>query len=103
MYIRTLTILFTVLVSSFAQAEEWYAMERHGGCYSLAEANDHEYIFKGTKTPQEMEEKLKAERVDYTLRPLEPGMDGALTVSVPREGVSMLIVKKKYCKEFIER
>ncbi|OZG73932.1 hypothetical protein BTA51_09125 [Hahella sp. CCB-MM4] len=98
MYLRTLVILLIALASSLAQAEEWFAMERHGDCYRLADMNDHIYVFKGTKTPEEMEEKLKAERVEYTIEPLKPGMEGVLKVNVPRENIAMLIVTKKYCK-----
>ena len=99
-----ITLLILMLtISSFSQAEEWYAMARHGECIDLAKMTDRTDIIKGTQTPGEIEAMLKKSDIDYTLEPMHKEFEGMLKFNVPSEEWAMILVKKKYCQEFLER
>ncbi|MCU7835729.1 MAG: hypothetical protein KZQ83_10830 [gamma proteobacterium symbiont of Taylorina sp.] len=97
------TLLLLLILSSILQAEEWYAMARHGECIELVKITDRTDIIKGAKAPSEIEDMLKKAGIDYILEPMHKEFKGMLTFTVPSKEWAMVLVKKKYCKEFISR
>lgn len=91
------------VVPQVVQADEWYASSRHGECISLASLNENRNLVKGAKTPSEMVEMLEQTGVEYTLKPLESDEDGMFRLDVPSMEWAMLLVKKEFCREFLER
>ena len=56
----------------------------------------------GATTPAEVAEKLDKAGVKYSLQPIKEGEGGMFRLDVPSTEWSMLLVKKKFCHEFIE-
>ncbi|MCU7834818.1 MAG: hypothetical protein KZQ83_06120 [gamma proteobacterium symbiont of Taylorina sp.] len=75
---RIILLLLFLGFSGLSQAEEWYAMARHGECISLAKMTDRTDIIKGTQTPAEIEAMLKKADIDYTLEPMHKEFEGML-------------------------
>ena len=100
MKITLLIIMLTI--SSFTQAEEWYAMV-HGECIELAKMTNRTDTIKGAQSPVEIEAILKKADIDYTLVPMHEEFEGMLWFNVPSEERAMILVKEKYCQEFLER
>ena len=92
-----------LIISSFTQAEEWYAMVRHGECIELAKMTNRTDTIKGAQTPSEIEAMLKKADIDYTLESMYEEFEGMIKFNVPSEDWAMILVKKKYCREFLER
>ena len=103
MYLKILMSLIFITMFGVNQAQEWYAMARHGECFDLAKLNERSSLVKGAKTPTEMEEMMKKAGVDYTLEPVIPEIDGMLKLDVPSENWAMILVRKQFCKEFLEK
>jgi|GEM_PF-1990477 len=94
-------ILLVIFVfSQFLQAQEWYVSSRHGECVVLEEAIKSLPYIKGAKTPLEIEEKLIQQDIKYTLKPIAKTNGEAFRFDVPTTEWAMLLVKKKFCKEF---
>ena len=101
MKITLLIIMLTI--SSFTQAEEWYAMVHHGECIELAKMTNRTDTIKGAQSPVEIEAILKKADIDYTLVPMHEEFEGMLRFNVPSKEWAMILVKEKYCQEFLER
>jgi len=67
--------------------------------------NEKSDLVKGAKTPDEMEEMINKAGVNYTLVPMykELAADGMLKLNVPSENWSMLLVRKQFCRAFLEK
>lgn len=99
-----ITIIFFILIfSNIVQAEDWYAMARHGECIALSKATDRKELLKGLKTPIEIENKLKKEGIHYLMKPLFDNVEGMIKLDVPDEGLAMILVQRKFCNEFIDK
>ena len=96
-------LVFLLTMSCINQTQEWYVMARHGECLDLAKLTERNNLVKGAKTPSEIKDLLKTAKVDYILEPLTPEQDGMLRFNVPSENWAMLLVKKQFCDEFIEK
>jgi hypothetical protein len=95
--------IFILALSTIAQAQDWYAMARHGECIILSKVTDRKVLLKGSSTPIEIENKLKKEGVNYSMEPLFDTIEGMLKLKVPSEGLAMTLVQKQFCEEFINR
>ncbi len=82
---RTLMLLLILTVPSVIQAQEWYAVARHGECFDLAKLNERSDLVKGAKTPGEMEEMMNNASVAYTIEPVIQNQEGMLKLKVPSE------------------
>lgn len=100
---KTSLLLIFLTLPGISQANDWYAMARHGECIALAEMTNRTDIIKGASTPAEIEIMLKKAEIDYTLKPMYEEFEGMLKFNVPSEEWAMILVKKKYCKEFMGR
>ncbi|CAK8713764.1 hypothetical protein KKHLCK_02815 [Candidatus Electrothrix laxa] len=100
---KIILTIFLLCFPSLIQAQEWYAMARHGECIVLSKATERKKIFKGSSTPSEIEDKLKKASVDYTIEPLFDAQEGMLKLNVPGENLAMVLVQKQFCKEFINK
>jgi len=96
-------LLTLFILPVISQAEAWYAMSRHGECISLAKMTGRTDTIKGTSTPGEIEIMLKKAEIDYTLKPMYEEFEGMLKFNVPSEEWSMILVEKKYCREYLKR
>lgn len=76
-------------------------MARHGECFVLSKVTERKELLKGLSTPFEIEDKLKKANVDYTIEPLFDAQEGILKLNVPGENLSMILLQKQFCKEFI--
>ncbi|MEJ1362437.1 MAG: hypothetical protein RPU43_11990 [Candidatus Sedimenticola sp. (ex Thyasira tokunagai)] len=94
---------FLLSFSSLIQAQEWYAMARHGECFVLSKVTERKELLKGLSTPYEIEDKLRKESVDYTIEPLFDAQEGMLKLNVPSENSAMILVQKQFCKKFIKK
>lgn len=103
MNLKALILLIFLTIPSVTEAQEWYAMARHGECFDLAKLNERSDLVKGAKTPDEMEEMINNASVDYTIEPVIQDQEGMLKLNVPSENWAMILVKKQFCKEFIDR
>ena len=103
MCLRLIIFLLLFAISDEVQAQEWYAMARHGECVELVKLNEKKSIVKGAKTPKEMGELLNKAGVDYFLEPMIPDQDGIFKLNVPSESLAMILVKKQFCEEFIQK
>lgn len=100
---KIIIAIFLLSFSSLIQAQEWYAMARHGECIVLSKVAERKELLKGLSTPSEIEEKLKKASVDYTIEPLFDAQEGMLKLNVPSENLAMVLVQKQYCNEFINK
>lgn len=91
----TSVILF---FSTSIQSEEWYAMSRHGECIALKQIAERLSGLKGSRTLDEIESKLKVNKVDYTLEPISGENRNILKLNIPEEEISMIIVPVEFCK-----
>ena len=101
MKITLLIIMLTI--SSFTQAEEWYAMVHHGECIELTKMTNRTDTIKGASTLGEIEIMLKKSEIDYTLKSVYEEFEGMLKFNVTSEKWSMILVEKKYCRKYIKR
>jgi hypothetical protein len=101
MTLRLFIFLLLFAIPGAAQAEEWYAMARHGECVDLGKLNEKKNLLKGAKTPGEMEKLFKKAGVEYSIEPMIKDQDGILKLNAPSESLAMILVKKEFCKEFI--
>jgi len=94
---KILFILLTVLFVTSCSAEPWYLIGRHGNCYDLIEFSKREPLLSGSKTPSDIENKLKKAGIKYTLtkRP-----NGIINLDVPSKEWGLILVQKKLCHEF---
>ncbi len=95
---KKLLLLTTVLFLSNCSAEQWYLMGRHGSCYDLTGFSKMEPLLSGSKTPRDIENKLKKAGVKYTVTKLP---NGILQINAPSKDLGLILVQKKYCKEFV--
>jgi len=96
------TIIISVILFCFSgliQAQEWYAMSRHGECIALSKVTDRKELLKGLSTPEEIENKLVRKGVNYTKESLHKTHKGMLKFNVPSENLAMILVRKRFCKE----
>ncbi len=96
-------ILFILAFPNIAQAQDWYAMARHGECIALSNVTERKELLKGLSTPLEIENKLKKEGVNYSLEPLFDTVEGMLKLNVPSENLAMILVQKQFCDGFINK
>lgn len=99
-------IIIAILLLGFSgliQAQEWYAMARHGECFILSKVTERKALLKGLSTPSEIEDRLKKASIDYTMEPLFDAQEGMLKLNVPSENLAMILVQKQFCREFINK
>lgn len=82
---------------SACSSQQWYAMGRYGSCFALTEFSTTDPIISGSKTPSDIESKLKKAGIKYTLtkRP-----NGVINLDVPSKEWGLILVQKKLCHEF---
>jgi len=100
---RIILLLLFLSFSNLSQAADWYAMSHHGECISLDKMTERTNTIKGASTPGEIEIMLKKAEIDYTLKPMYEEFEGMLKFNVPSEEWSMILVEKKYCREYLKR
>ena len=95
-------IFLSLLTLSFSScaSEQWFAMGRHGGCYGLAEFSKNNPVISGARTPAEIKKKLNDAGIDFTLAPINDSED-MMNLTVPSKEWAMMLVKAKYCQEFL--
>lgn len=103
MHLKLLLSLIFLAAPSVVHAQEWYAMARHGECVDLVKLNDRSNLVRGATTPREMEDMMINAGVAYTIEPLIQGEEGMLKLNVPSQNWAMILVKKQFCQEFLER
>ena len=92
-------LAISLSIPSLLYAESWYAMARHGECHDLTAFSNNNQLIIGAKTPMDIKEKLEKSDIEYTLKPMIDGQEGILSLTVPSEEWSMILVTKKYCQE----
>lgn len=104
--IGLLVVVVVLLLGVFlrdAGAAEWYVMARHGECLPIASLAKREEIFRSAQTPEDLQQALDANGLEYSLEPMVAGRNDAMKLAVPSRGWTFLLVDRVYCREFLSR
>jgi len=85
-------------VAPLAQAApEWFLMGRHGGCVTLAEAANHEAVFEGVSSPEDLADEVRRRGAAVEVK--ESRADGVTVVQVtaPALGLAVMFVPGSLC------
>jgi hypothetical protein len=98
MFLKTLAIISIGLSSTMVSANEWSVLSRHGECAEISNLAKRKPVLSNFTSLHDFKEKLQSSAINFSLDyPVKDSKD-ILSLDIPSEGLSMILIKSKLCK-----
>ena len=96
-----LIFIFLVFGTAEAESSEWYLMSRHGQCSEIKILERKVPDLGNVTSPDAFVNLMEDRGYDVAVNEMSELNGNAVQVNVPKKGLSVIFVKKLFCKGFV--